>query len=253
VTADSERPNDPRGRRASSLPTTQWTLVLAGAETGTPAGEAALAGLCGLYWRPVYAFIRRQGHDVDAAHDLTQEFFARMLEKHYLGAVRRERGRFRSFLLASVRHFLSNERDRTRALKRGGGRQILSIDVELTEQRWHIEPHDADTPETVFDRQWALALLEHVLERLRDEFVASGRRARFEALKPLLTGDAEACDYRALAASLGTSEGAIKVAAHRLRRRYRDLLREEIAALVDSPDEVEDEMRHLLRSLGSPA
>jgi DNA-directed RNA polymerase specialized sigma24 family protein len=249
--AESEPRDDLRGRRASSLPTTQWTLVLAGAEAGTPVGDAALARLCGLYWLPVYAFIRRQGYDADAAHDLTQEFFARMLEKHYLRGVRRERGRFRSFLLASVRHFLSNERDRTRALKRGGRRQILSIDVELTEQRCRIEPHDDDTPETVFDRQWALALLEHVLARLREEFVAAGRPARFEVLKPLLTGDADAGDYGALATALGTSEGAIKVAAHRLRRRYRDLLREEIATLVESPDEVDDELRHLLRALGS--
>lgn len=233
-------------RRAA---TTRWSLVLAAMYDGTPEGDAALAGICQTYWYPVYAFIRRQEGNGEAAADLTQAFFAQLLEKRFLHDVRPDRGRFRSFLFAAVRHFLSNERDRLRTLKRGGGTPIVPIDVETAERRYQRDPADDLTPERVFERQWAIALLEGVLARLRAEMEAAGKGAQFERLKPLLGGEPEG-GYRAMAETLGTSEGAARVAVHRLRRRYRDLLRETIADLVESPEEIEGELRHLIAAVG---
>lgn len=233
-------------RRAA---TTRWSLVLAAMRDGTPEGDVALAGICQAYWYPVYAFIRRQERDGEAAADLTQAFFAQLLEKRFLHDVRRERGRFRSFLFAAVRHFLSNERDRSRALKRGGGTRTVPIDVETAEGRYRREPVDDLTPERLFDRQWAIALLEQVLEHLQAEMEAAGRSAQFTHLKPLLGGEPEE-GYGGVADALGLSEGATRVALHRLRRRYRDLLREAIADLVESPEDIEEELRHLMVAVG---
>lgn len=236
----------PPARRAA---TTRWSLILAAMQDGTPQGDAALADLCQAYWYPVYAFIRRHERDSETTADLTQAFFAQLLEKRVLRDVRRERGRFRSFLFAAVRHFLSNERDRARTLKRGGGIRIVPIDVDAAEGRYRREPADDVTPERLFDRQWAIALLERVLGQLREEMDAAGKGAQFAHLRPLLGGEPDE-GYRAVAEALGASDGATRVAVHRLRRRYRDLLRGAIAELVESPEEIEEELRHLMAAVG---
>jgi RNA polymerase sigma-70 factor (ECF subfamily) len=238
----SEAPQ-PAGR---GFCTTHWSLVLA-ARGDTARAQPALAALCHAYWYPLYAFVRRQGVAPHDAQDLTQEFFARLLEKEWLNAVARERGRFRSWLLAALKHFLANEWDKSRAQKRGGGLAFVSIDDTSAESRYVHEPADHTTAETLYDRRWALTLLDRVLARLREEFVVAGKAAHFEALKGTLTGDRT--PYAEIAATLGTSEGAVKVAVHRLRERYRDLIRAEIAETVGSPAEVEDELRHLLAAL----
>jgi DNA-directed RNA polymerase specialized sigma24 family protein len=222
---------------------------MAAGGAASPEADEALARLCELYWFPVYAFIRRQGHDSDEAADLTQEFFARLIEKQFLREVRQERGRFRAFLVAAVRHFLSNERDRASAAKRGGGRPLLPLDVETAEGRYRREPADTVTPEVLFDRQWACVVLERVLDRLQGEMEAAGKAEQFARLKPVLTGEPAEGGYRAIGAALRMSEGAVKVAAHRLRRRYGELLRDEIAMLVADPDAVDAELRHLAAAL----
>ena len=199
-----------------------------------------------------YAFVRRQGHSADQAQDLTQEFFARLLEKHYLRAADPERGRFRSFLLASCKHFLSKERDRAKAQKRGGGRKVLPLDFEAGERRYSLEPTHEATAEKVYERRWALTLLDQVFARLRNEFDRAGKRNEFDRLKVYLTGEAAALSYREAAAELGTTEGAVKVAVHRLRRRYRELVREEIGHTVAGPDDVAEELRRLFAALRSP-
>jgi RNA polymerase sigma-70 factor (ECF subfamily) len=205
--------------------------------------------LCQTYWYPLYAYIRRQGHDADQAQDLAQEFFARLVEKDGLASVDQAKGRFRSFLLAACRHFLANERDRARTLKRGGDRQFVPIEFGDADSRYSCEPGHHETPERLFERRWALALLERVLARLRGEYEAAGKGRLFEQLKGHLTGDSGGVPHAQAAAELGLSEGAVKVAVHRLRRRYRDLLREEIARTLDDPDQVEAEIRDLFAAL----
>lgn len=235
-------------RAAARFATTRWSLVLAAGERGRTSRQA-LASLCEIYWPPVYSFIRRQGHGADDARDLTQEFFARVIDKNYFHDADPSRGRFRSFLAASVRHFLLNEIDRARALKRGGPHPHLSLDMESAEGHYQIEPRDELTPERLFDYQWGLVLLQRVLARLRDEFEATGKAALFDGLKGFLTGDSEDVSYKEVAEKLGTTEGAVKVAVHRLKRRYRDLLVEEIAETVASPEEIESEIQHLLKAM----
>jgi RNA polymerase sigma-70 factor (ECF subfamily) len=185
------------------------------------------------------------------AEELTQGFFAQLIEKHYLGDVRQERGRFRSFLLAAMKHFLAKQRDRAKAQKRGGGRRVISLDVAEAETRYALEAPDRLTPERLFDRRWALTLLERVLDRLRGEYRASNRQAQFDRFQPYLTGEGRTLPYRQLAGELGMNEGAIKVAVHRMRKHYRELLREEIAATVSSPEEVEDELNDLFHALSA--
>ncbi len=213
--------------------------------------QQALARLCETYWYPVYAFVRRAGCRPEEAEDLTQEFFARLLEKHWLGDASRERGKFRSFLLASVRHFLANEWDRSQSLKRGGDRTILSLDFVTAEGRYSLDPSHEVTPETLFERQWATALLAQVLARLRDEFASQGQEGQFERLKLFLTGSQERGSYNQLAGELNMGEGALKVAVHRLRRRYGELLREEIASTLASNAEIEEEIRYLVTVVGA--
>jgi RNA polymerase sigma-70 factor (ECF subfamily) len=229
--------------------TTRWSQVLAAGRAQTTSSRGALAGLCEAYWYPLYAYVRRWGHGPDEAQDLTQEFFTRLLEKHYLRDADPTRGRFRSFLLASLKHFLSNERDRATAVKRGGRAQIVPLEIETAEGLYRLEPPDADTPEKVFERRWALMLLERTLGRLRDEFEAGGRREVFARLEGYLTGERDTVPYAQLAAELGMTEGAIKVAVHRLRKRFGALLREEIGDTVSDPAQVDDEIRELFRIL----
>lgn len=234
----------------SQFATTHWSLVLAARDRAEPGADDALASLCGLYWYPLYAYVRRRGHGADEAHDLTQEFFARLLEKDFLAGVDRGKGKFRAFLLAACNHFLANERDRVRAKKRGGGRAIRSLSAADAEGRYNAEPADAQTPEKLFERRWALALLQQVMARLRDEFEAKGKGRLFDQLRGFLVGE-KGAGYRQAANELRLSEGAVKVAVHRLRQRYRELLHEEIARTVGGPDEVEEEIRALFAALGS--
>ena len=237
------------GPRSSHFATTHWSTVLAAGERGTPQSQAALAKLCETYWFPLFVFLRRQGCATEDAQDLTQAFFARVLDKNYLADVDRSLGKFRSFLLAALRHFVANERDRARAKKRGGGRCTLSLDFTSAERRYSLEPVDDLTPERLFERQWALELLARVLARLHDELTAAGKGAWFEALKPLLTADPHAPPYSCVAERLGMSESAVKVAVHRLRRRYRQLLHVEVAQTVADPAEIDDELRQLVATL----
>ena len=215
----------------------------------TPRGREALATLCELYWYPLYAYLRRRNHSAEDAQDLTQGFFARLLEKHALNTVDRTRGRFRSFLLASLDHYVSNERDRDRAQKRGGGTPPISLDGTTAEDRYRREPPDPWTPEKIFDRNWALTLLGRVLARLRTDLHSEGKGELFDHLKVYLAGEQGALSYHELGTALGMSEGAVKVAVHRLRRRYRDLLYDEIAQTVSTQEEIDLELQYLMESV----
>jgi len=225
--------------------------VLRARNAGGRGSEEALAALCRTYWYPLYAYVRRRGHSPDQAQDLTQEFFCRLLERDFLSGVSRDKGRFRSFLLASCEHFLSNQREAMAALKRGQGREKLLLDVQDAEGRYLLEPGHSLTPERLFERRWALTLLEESVAQLRDECERAGKGPLFAALRPFLTGDGQPESYRRTAEALGMSEGALKVAVHRLRRRYRERLRAEIARTVGDPGSVEDEIRHLFSVLGT--
>jgi RNA polymerase sigma factor (sigma-70 family) len=235
--------------------TTSWTRILAAREAHSGESQQALEEICQAYWYPLYAFVRRQGHGAEEARDLTQAYFAELIEKHYLEDFDPWRGRFRVFLQASVKHFLSKEREKARALKRGGQRQILSLDQDA-EGRYEREPADRLTPEQVYERRWALTLLERVLGQLRLEFAKENREKEFEYLKGFLTGDTPKIPYREVASDLQMSEGAVKGAVHRLRQRFGLRLRQEIAGTVEDPDDVDDEVRYLLGAIapwGPPA
>jgi RNA polymerase sigma-70 factor (ECF subfamily) len=245
----TEQQPTPEPFDAGGFAATHWTVVLAAAG-GVEASRTAeaMTELCRTYWYPLYAFLRRLGHETHEAEDLTQEFFAHLLSRPFLANVDRSKGKFRSFLLASLKHFLSDQRDRAAAQKRGGGQAIISLDSLNAEARYRLEPAQDITPEKMFEKQWALSVLEHVLSRLHAELEAEGKATLFEALKDTLTGD-RSRSYLAIGAELGMTEGAVKTAAHRLRQRYRALLRQEIAQTVAGPDEVEDEVRYLLLCL----
>jgi RNA polymerase sigma-70 factor (ECF subfamily) len=230
--------------------TTHWSLIVAAREGEAAQAQEALADLCRAYWYPLYGYIRHQGYAADRAQDLTQEFFARLLEKDFLGTVDPEKGKFRSFLLAACKHFLANEHDRERARKRGGDRHSLSLDFRDADGRYAHEPAHGETADRLFERRWALALLDQVLARLRGEYEAGGKGRLFECLKGRLTGGTGGTPHARAAAELGLSEGAVKVAVHRLRKRYRELVREEIAHTVEGPGQVEDEIRALFAALG---
>jgi len=229
--------------------TTRWTVVLAARNGDAPDARAALETLCGAYWYPLYAFARRRGRSRQEAQDLTQAFFVDLIEKHTVKAADRSRGRFRAFLLGAFRRFASKERDREGARKRGGGRAVLRLDFEEGERRFALEPAHDLTPERVFDRQWALTLLEGVIERLRDEMAAAGKGEIFEGRRAFLTGADDLPAYREVAGRLAMTEGAVKVAVHRLRGRYREILRAAIADTVETAEDVDEEIRDLLATL----
>jgi RNA polymerase sigma-70 factor (ECF subfamily) len=210
---------------------------------------AALETLCRAYWYPLYAFVRRRGHSPSDARDLTQEFFARLLEHNWIAHADREKGRFRSFLLMAMKRFLAKEWEKVKTLKRGGQQQFVPLQLDTAETRYAQEPADTCTPEQVFEKQWALALLESVLNRLREDYAREAKGDFFRNLEPCLIGSREKQPYAVLASELGMSEGAVKMAVCRLRERYRDLLKEEIAQTVASPNEVDEELRHLFRVL----
>lgn len=229
--------------------TTQWSIVLgAGGRISRVDARAALSALCETYWAPLYAYLRRNGLPPADAADTVQGFFALLLERDDLAGVHPERGRFRSFLLASLKHFQANERDREAALKRGGGRAALSLDVQSAEERYKIEPVDRRTPEALFDRSWALTVLDRARENLRESYETPDQVKRFDALWPCLTQE-ETSSYREVAADLGISEGAVKTAVHRMRREYRDRIRAEIAQTVASAAEIDGEIAALFEAL----
>jgi RNA polymerase sigma factor (sigma-70 family) len=229
--------------------TTHWSVVLTAGRSDTTRAQDALAKLCQTYWYPLYAYVRRRGHTPEDAQDLTQEFFARLLEKNWIGNADQAKGRFRSFLLSAMNHFLADEWDKARAQKRGGGVLLVPLQFDTAETCYGIEPADPVTPERSFERRWALTLLEGVLNRLRTEYEQEGKADLFAKLHPCLVGERTAQPYADLAATLGVSEGTVKSAVHRLRQRYRQLLREEIANTVGRADEVDEELRHLFAVL----
>ena len=235
---------------AAGFPTTCWGQILTAGDPAGPQARAALEELCRDYWYPLYAFVRRQGHDPETAQDLVQGVFASLLERDDLRGLGPERGRFRSFLMACCTHYVAKMHDRDRAIKRGGGRSVITIDALSAESHFGGEPAHELTAERLFDRRWALTLLDHVVAGLDAEMANSVRRPLYDRLRPSLLGQDEAPSYRTIARELGLTEGAVKMAAHRLRARYRERLREEIARTVADPADVDDEITSLMSSLG---
>ncbi len=239
--SDMESAANPAGFFA----TTHWSVVLAAGQQDTPQATAALEQLCRDYWYPIYVYIRRQGQTPEAAEDLTQEFFARLLAKDYLSAVRPEQGRFRWFLLCAVKRFLINQGERSRATKRGGTLAHVPFDGHAAEGRYGLEAADSTTPDKLFDRAWAVALIERVHRLLQEEYTLEGKAAVFDRLSIFLSGDKAGATYADAGARLEMTEGAVKVAVHRLRRRYRELLREQVAQTTRTAEELEEELRDL--------
>jgi RNA polymerase sigma factor (sigma-70 family) len=240
----TEDKSDPPVERGDHFVTTRWSLVVSAGRKSSPHSERALAELCQIYWYPLYAFVRRKGHGKEDAEDLTQSFFETVLEKNSLEGLSEERGRFRAFLLAAMKHFLANDWDRKNRQKRGGGAVHLSLDWQDADDRYHLEPEDPTSPEKLFDREWALAVLQRVVDRLGEECAANGKAEFFDAVKDLLIGG-DSVGYGTIAGPLSMDTGAVRVAVHRLRRRNRELLREEIAQTLDDPGRVDDELKAL--------
>jgi RNA polymerase sigma factor (sigma-70 family) len=243
----------PHEHPAGWFPTTHWTAVLTAADARAPRGTEALETLCRAYWFPLYAFVRRQGHGPTEAQDLTQDFFAHLLASDALSTVDPAKGRFRSFLLASLRNRLANEWKHGQRQKRGGGATVFSLDAVEAEERYRLEPADDATPESIYERKWAEALLDRVLTRLRDECDASGRTQRFETLKVFLLEDKGTTPLAEAAKRLGLTVVAVKGVVHRLSERYREIFREEVAHTVERADEIDEEIRHLLNALAGTA
>ena len=234
---------------APQFTTTHWSVVLAAADSESCDAADALAQLCNSYWYPIYAYVRRKGYEVADAQDLTQEFFARFLEKNYLGGVDRRKGKFRSFLLGSLEHFLAKEWTRNHRLKRGGGKVIIHWDAFEAEERYSLEPPDNWTAERIYERRWALTVLEQAMAALSSEYSVAGKKALFEELRPFISGDDDDISYDALAERLKMTEGAVRVAVHRLRQRYADAVRNEVGRIVQRPEEIEEELGHLFAAL----
>jgi RNA polymerase sigma factor (sigma-70 family) len=232
---------------------TRWSIVLAAGLKSSPNASAALEQLCTSYWYPLYAFVRREGYQQAEAQDLTQGFFATLLQRDDLRHVHPDKGRFRSFLLAALKNYLINEWDKARAQKRGGGQTVLSLDFDLAESKFGTQPGDSTTPEVAFQRQWALTLLENVQQQLKRDMSANRRGDLYDALQPHLVGEPGAEKYNELAKRFGMTEAAVKMAMSRLRKRYRAMLREEIAQTVSSEEEIDAEIRDLFDSLRKPA
>jgi len=242
-------PTGSEAPRRAAFVTTHWSVVVATGCNETSESRNALEQLCRVYWYPLYAHVRRRGHTPEDAQDLTQEFFARLLERQWLARADRACGRFRTFLLVALDRFLANAWDKARAQKRGGGALTLPLQLDTAETRYGLEPADPRTPEQAFERRWAIALLDEVLRRLEAEQQTEGKAALFARLKPCLAGESASLPYGQIAGATGLSEGAVKVAVHRLRQRYRELLRAEIAQTVASTEDVDAEMRHLFHVL----
>ena len=241
----SDPNRDPSPGKGPWFATTHWSVVLAAGSDSSPGAHEALEKLCRIYWYPLYAFLRRQGCQIEEAQDLTQDFFARLLAKNYLSLADPARGRFRTFLLAGLKNFLLNERRNASRPKRGGGQRFIPLDVADAEGRYAREPVDERSPDKLYDQRWAATVLEQAMARLRQEFSAAGRQRLFEELKIFIWGDRNTVSQVELAVRLELTEAAVHVAVHRLRRRYRELLREQIAQTVSSPAEVDQELREL--------
>jgi RNA polymerase sigma-70 factor (ECF subfamily) len=237
--------------RRPQFATTHWSVVLAAGKSSSAQQKKALETLCQSYWFPLYAFLRRRGYDSHQAEDYTQGFFADILEKHDLRAADPERGKFRSFLLATLKHFLSDERDRAYAKKRGGGRKLLSLDFQEAESQYHLEPADRLSPEKLFEKSWALTVLEKTMVSLRADSARRGKEDVFDHLKVYLTTEKDEIPYRDMAEKLKMSEGSVRVTVHRLRRHYREILRDEIAQTVATEDQIDEEIRQLFTALAS--
>lgn len=248
---DTSRIGRPARPQPSVFVTTRWSVVLAARGVDTGASRNALEALCRGYWYPLYAYARRKGNGVHDAQDLTQAFFARLLEKGYLQAVDREKGRFRSFLLVAFKRFLANEWDRAKAAKRGGTMTFVPLDTEVAETRYAVEPAAGLSPEAMYDRRWALTLIERAMNRLREEYASGGKTAEFDALKGYLAAERGGIPYAEVSAQLGINEGAARMTVHRLRRRFREVFREEIAHTIGSQEEFEDEIRLMMTALAS--
>jgi RNA polymerase sigma factor (sigma-70 family) len=233
---------------AGIFTTTHWSIVLE-AQGESPAAQEALEKLCRIYWRPIFAFLRRQGVGPTEAEDLTQGFFAQLLERRSLDAVRKEKGRLRSYLLGALKYFLADEQRRAMAIKRGSGQRLISLDESRAEEQIEMEPTDPVTAEMIYERRWALTVLEQVLSRLKDEYREAGNAALFDSLKQLLPDEPGAPSQAEIAARLGMRENALRQAFYRFRQRYQSLLREEIGHTVATPGDIEDELRHLIAVL----
>lgn len=252
---ESETISSPSGP-SSSVPgdifaTTRWTVVLTAGQRHTPQSDHALEELCRTYWFPLYAYVRRRGSTKADAEDLVQAFFARFLAKNYLEGLSAERGRFRAFLLASLKNFLTNEWKKSQRLKRGGGDAVLSLDWETADTKFQVAATNEPSPDKAFDREWAVALLAQVVARLQAECVAEGKGELFDRLKVFLTAGKGVVPHADVAAALGMDSGTVRVAAHRLRKRYRELLRAEIAHTLADPAQVDEEMRALFGAFSS--
>jgi len=235
--------------RSGIFATTHWSVVLAAGQSADAHASAALEQLCRAYWYPLYAFVRRLGYGPHDAQDLTQGFFMRLVEKDYLADVDRRKGRFRSFLLAAIKHFLADERDKAKTQKRGGGQFPISLDAQVAEDRFRLEPAHELTPEKLFERRWALSLLAKVFDRLAQDYAQADKGELFQVIQEFLAPGAETAGYASAARRLNMNEGAVRMAVHRLRQRYGELFREEVAHTVADPSEIEDEMRHLRKVL----
>jgi RNA polymerase sigma factor (sigma-70 family) len=235
--------------RSSAFVTTHWSVVLAAKRSEGLLADNALEKLCRSYWPPLYAYIRREGYGVQDAQDLTQEFLSRFIQKEWLGRLQDRRGKFRSFLLAFLKHFLSDERDKAGAQKRGGGKALVSLDDTSAEERYLGAPANGLSPDQIFDRRWAETVMERALARLRQEYEAGGKAGLFEQLKEIQPGEHGAASYAEIGARLGLAEGTIASAVHRLRKRHREILRDEIARTVVRPEEIDEEIRNLLAIL----
>lgn len=246
---NTENPTQATGKSGGIFATTHWTAVLAAGRTGSPQADVALEELCQTYWYPLYAYVRRHGHSREDAEDLTQGFFARLLEKNFLEGITSDKGKFRSFLLVALKRFMINEWDRANTQKRGGGVATLSLDWQDAETRYQINPADNLSPDKLYDRAWAIIVLERVVTRLRDESSIDGKAGQYEQLKPFLMVGRNEIPYARAAAELKMTEGAVRVAVHRLRRRYRELLREEITQTLASPAQADEEMQALFSAL----
>jgi RNA polymerase sigma-70 factor (ECF subfamily) len=249
VDSDRHLPVDDALQQSPVFATTRWTLVLNAGDAQSAQNVDALGQLCRIYWYPLYAFIRRQGANPADAQDLTQEFFARLLERNFLDRADRNKGKFRWFLLGAVKHFLSSQRERERAAKRGGGQVHLPLDQILAEERYQLEPATTLSPEKLFERAWAMTLLDRVRQQLREHYEGAGKLDRFNALETFLPGDRARGSYAAVAQELGLSEGALRVELHRLKAAFRQFLRTEIAHSVTTPSEVDEELRHLIEAM----
>jgi DNA-directed RNA polymerase specialized sigma24 family protein len=244
-----ENDDDLSARQRGSFVTTHWSVVQAAGDDGVPGTERALEKLCSAYWYPLYAHIRRHGHGAEEAEDLTQEFFAWLLESRHLRVADRERGKFRSFLLIRLKHFLSDERKKARAQKRGGGHALIPLDAEAAEDRFQLEPATDQSPDKLFDTGWALTILERTVQRLRSEYEKAGRSELFDHIRTFQLADEPDASYAEISDALGLSISAIKSAIFRLRQRHADLLREEIAQTVAAPSEIDEEIRYLVSIL----